>query len=125
MKKIIIKCNRLKELDDVMDIYNINLNDKIKKNIMYYISAKQFSVNKLKMFKHIYNLKYNDKCIKLYCNSKINSKFKIYGFIYLIKEGCNIKLNDLITFMLNINNKQDISKILNLMMEIGVNINCF
>lgn len=113
--EILLYINNINDLIKLIKNNNIKLTDELKEKIMYFASIEPCTESEFKKLKNKYKLNYNDKCLELYCNSNFNLK-NINGFIYLINEGCKVRSQDLMKFLLNISGKELFHKIVNLML---------
>lgn len=110
-KELILNCNNINDILSGIKKFKIPLDDEIKKQIMYSAAADSYKANQFKKLKQEYNLKYDDKCLEIYCNSTF---IDTTGFIYLIEEGCNVKFHDFCKYLKKINGGSTMHKVINL-----------
>lgn len=120
MEEIVVNINNI---NDFINLYNLKITDEIKEKIMYLASMESYTGLQFKKLKKKYNLTYNDKCLEIYCNSEYKN---ITGFMYLVDEGCNVKLNDLLIFIRKIKLKSTLLKLINYIQnKCNINLLCF
>ncbi|ARF08264.1 hypothetical protein Catovirus_1_314 [Catovirus CTV1] len=81
---------------------SIPINDDIKNKIMHMACKNSALSVQLKKIKKQFNLKFDDKCMEIYCENKSSG---ISGFLFLLDEGCNIKFNDFCKYVKTLGGK--------------------
>ena len=112
-KEFIEMCDYKTDIISIVDKCKIPLDQQVKNKIMYCAIGSGYKEGRLKKIKKKYDLKFDDECIKIFCDYFTDST----TFKYLINEGCNLKFHDLCKLLKNINGPAAMHKIIEIILN--------